>query len=119
MFNQAKIFLGRFLLVWFFCVLMNPNSFATPPAEIRLEYDVEQKVLKVDIDHISHNPHKHFIRKIEIYKNDEEPIIKRFAAQKSEGISVEVALEAKEQDKIRVKAVCNQAGTLEGTLIIK
>ena len=93
-------------------------SFATAPKQINLSYDKQKELLIIDIDHISHNVRKHYIRKIEIYKNNE--LIKEFfpPAQKPTGLSISTPLIAKEKDEIMVKAICKEAGSARQMLII-
>jgi len=92
--------------------------YARPPKEINLEYDKDKKVLLMDIKHISKNPRSHYIRKVIIYLNEEEVGLFRYRVQKAHGIKVELGLDTKEGDLIRVEAVCNKRGKLEADLLI-
>ncbi len=92
-------------------------SWARPPLSVDLLYDAKAKVLKVSIKHPSNNPRKHFIHRIYIYKNKEEPVKYFYNQQTSnEGLDAEIPLELKSKDTIRVKAFCIDAGQMETEL---
>lgn len=95
------------------------SGWATPPSSIELTYDPDKKNLHIEIAHVAHDPRRHHIRKVEVYLNDEKPIDLYFATQtKPSMLITDVALEAKAGDKIRVLAICNEAGRREETLIV-
>ncbi len=95
------------------------SAWATPPSSIELTYEPDKKNLHIEIAHAAHDPHKHHIRKVEVYLNDEKPIDLYFATQTTPAsLIIDLALQAKAGDKIRVLAICNEAGRLEETLIV-
>ena len=92
---------------------------ATPPSSIELTYELDKKNLHIQIAHAAHDPHKHHIRKVEVSLNDEKPIDLYFATQTTPAfLMIDLTLEAKAGDTIRVLAICNEAGRREETLII-
>ena len=102
-------------------VLLSPVRalWAHPPAAIKLEYDQKQKSLHIEVAHVSHDPRDHHIRKISVTRNDGKPVIRYFPTQtKPSSLIVEVPLEAKKNDTIKVLAVCNEGGQKEETLVV-
>lgn len=106
-----------FLTLCVFGILIS-GALATPPRAIHLDYDPAKKVLSFSIDHVSSNIDKHHIRRVEVYKNDQLIHEMTLTFQKPQGVIEELSLDAKAKDVIRVKAICNQAGYLEETLLI-
>ena len=92
-------------------------SYAIQPS-IKLDYNIDQKILHIDVGHVTTNVRDHFIRRIEVYKNDEEIVKMNFASQKVKGQIEDISLDAKEKDIIRVKAFCNESGPKEETLVV-
>lgn len=108
----AKILFGMIFLI-------APHVWANPPSGIDLDYDQEKKVLHIEVQHITKDPRKHYIRRLYIFKNEEEIEDFPFAKQTSTAELIQdVTLDLSPKDVIRVKAVCNQAGTKEETLVI-
>ena len=91
---------------------------AHPPSKIELSYDDKEQALTVDIAHVTSDVVKHHIRKITLYKNDQELESYYFVTQTPQGLIDKIPLEAKSGDKIRVKVVCKEAGYKEETLAI-
>jgi hypothetical protein len=88
---------------------------ATPASEIKFTYDFAKKILNVNVLHVSPNIQRHYIRRLEVYKND--TIIKtyNYPAQTSpQGLKQDVPLDLKPTDTVHVKAYCIQGGTKEG-----
>ena len=101
-----------------FSCLINPVG-ATPPSSIELTYDPQKKNLHIEIAHVAHDPRRHHIRKVEISINTEKPTDLYFPTQTTPSfLIIDFPLQAKEGDKIRVLAICNEAGRGEETLII-
>ena len=113
---KRKIFL---LVIFLSCMLTAHLTWARPPSSIDLTYDPKTEILHIDLKHPSSNPQQHHIRKILVYKNNEEPILFHYASQTSaEGTIQDVPLKAKPQDVIRGEAICSDAGCGDQTLII-
>jgi len=108
------------MVIFLFILFLQPFFlWAHPPTDMKLEYDQNEKNLHVEITHVAHDPREHHIRKVLIYQNDEKPIIRYFATQTRPSLLiVDVPLEAKEKDTVRVKAICNEGGQKEETLVV-
>ncbi|MFA5087825.1 MAG: hypothetical protein WC552_02185 [Candidatus Omnitrophota bacterium] len=92
---------------------------ATAPSQIFLDYDQDNKMLHVEVKHVSQSPRTHYIRKLVVYQNDQQIHTLHFSSQTSATAQVkDVPLEAGPGDNIRVLAVCSEAGRGEGTLVI-
>jgi len=118
-FRIMKRNLLNLLFVLSVFLLCNTTAWGHPASQIELKYDIEEQNLNIQLKHVSKNPRKHFIRRIFIYKNDEEVEVLRFVTQNSgKGLSVDVALDAQANDTIRIKTICNVAGRKEKTLVV-
>ena len=92
---------------------------ANSPTKIQLTYDKEKKLLHVVVKHVAHNMRKHYIRKINVSRNDEVPVPYHFAKQTSaDELIADVPLEAVANDVIKVKAICSEAGNAEESLVL-
>jgi len=95
------------------------SLWARPPSKIILEYDSDKEVLHVELRHVSTNVRDHFIRRLFIYVNDEKYKTISYVKQPHPTILKEdVELSVKEGDIVRVKAVCNETGKKEESLVI-
>jgi len=94
-------------------------SFAHSPVEMTLSYDLEEQKLHLKLMHTSKNLNKHYIRKISIQLNDQEPVLQYFQRQKAPAFfKDEVPFEAEDGDTITVKAYCKKGGTKENQIIV-
>ena len=112
--------LNRILItVILFFILTFASVEAHAPTSIELHYNLQQKVLSVEIKHQSPNPREHRIRKIRIYLNDDPPLELFLTHQTAPAYDKEeISLEAKEGDHIRVQAYCSQGGWQEAALVV-
>ena len=95
------------------------SAWAHPPYKMELNYDQEKKNLHIEITHITHDPREHHIRKVLITQNDNEPVIRYFATQTTPStLILDIPWEAKQNDVIRVKAICSEGGQKEETLVV-
>ena len=95
-------------------------AFAHPPKSVVLSYDSGAKILSIEIEHRTYDFTEHFIHRIVVQKNDEEPFVLRYNRQDSSSIfTKEVELDAERGDTIQVKAYCNEGGTRTETLVIE
>ena len=94
-------------------------AWATPPSSIDLNYDAEKGNLHIEIAHAAHDPHQHHIRKVEVSVNDQKATNLYFATQTTPAsLIIDLPLQAKGGDRIRVLAICSEAGRREETLIV-
>jgi len=106
-------------LIIFILFVFIGSAAANPPKEIKLTYDKSKKVLTVEIKHNTRDLTEHYIRKISVYKNTEEPNHFSFVSQPAAtGLTKEISVDLVPGDVVRVKAVCSEAGFKEETLIV-
>ena len=115
-----KLFRVITLVLFAITILWHASlCWSRPPSSIQLEYFKEEQILRIDVKHVSKNPRDHHIRKLIVFRNDEEVEKFLFVTQsKAYGFSKEIPLVAHTDDVIRVKATCSKAGRKEETLII-
>lgn len=101
-------------------LLLSTLVYAHPPAEIELDYNLAKQVLHVQMRHTTHDPREDYIRKIQIIKNENEPIVKRYNIQPNTlEFSEELEIEAEEGDRLTVKAFSREGGTAVNSIIVK
>ncbi len=108
----------RFVLIGIFLLMFGSRAWTTPPSQIELSYNKETEVLTIKVYHPSKSTRAHYIRRIFVYKNDEEIIKEGFPAQEAWGMTNEVKVPTRSGDQLRVKAVCVNAGSAEETILI-
>lgn len=92
---------------------------ATPPSAVHIEYNAGKKILHLEIKHISRNLNDHYIRRVNVTKNDNE--IKKFIYPRQSsppGFSEDIDLDAQSGDIIRVKVFCNRTGPKEEAFVV-
>lgn len=110
-----KLLLATFFLFSFFVATL----LAHPPTDLKISYDSDAGVLHISMTHVTSNIIKHHIRKIQVFKNDEVVLDETIAQQTSpNSMTKDVLVSAAAGDTIRVKAICSEAGIIEGTLVI-
>lgn len=98
---------------------MAGHAMAHSPSQITLSYDADKKNLHVEMQHVTKNPRKHFIRKLSIAKNGKEIDSRAYVQQTTAAMLIEdIPLEAVTGDVVRIEAICNEAGRKEATLVI-
>lgn len=106
-----------FILSVFICVPIT-LVYAHPASQVGVSYNKEEKVLNVEIKHVSSNPRDHYIRLVYVSKNGEEPEKHIFVTQNPQGLTMTVPMEAEGGDVIQVKTFCSKKGIKEATLTI-
>ena len=101
-------------------VFVSRLVFAHPPSDLKLSYDKDSQTLHIEMKHVASNTRtQDYIRKIQIYKNQEEPtdliIVKQTTPN---SVAKDVSLSAKGGDMIKVKAFSSQGGSAEETLVV-
>ena len=90
------------------------TAYSHPPSRIDITYDPKEEVLSLTIAHITRDLNDHFIRRIEVKKNKEEPQIFYLNRQeKFNEFTYDISLEAEPNDVIKVKANCSKGGMKE------
>ncbi len=123
-------------------------AYAHPPKDIKLDYDLQKKILHIEMSHVVSHMRKHHIRKILISINDDSPAgpaivqqatpygVSNDAPMKAEvndngsinltivkqttpyGFSEDIPIKAEIDDSIFVEALCSQGGAIEGSLVV-
>ena len=88
--------------------------------QIDLDYDIEEQILSVSIEHVSRDRREEYIRKVIIYRNggfllDEYYNIQRDPARFEEDYEIE----AREGDEITVEAFAAEGGKKSASIIVK
>lgn len=100
-------------------LLMAPAAGAHPPLDIALEYDHQDQVLRVNMQHIVHDMKDHYIRKTVITKNNGAPVEKSSRRQTTPtSFVLDVPLPAKTGEQITVEAFCSEGGSLAAVLVV-
>lgn len=118
---MKRLYLTKILPVIIFTLVSSLGTvFAHPPTDLKLEYNLDSQTLHVEMKHVVGNTNDaDHIRKIEIYKNQEDPITKYIVKQTTPAIEVDdIALTAKPGDVIRVVAFSSRGGSTEATLTV-
>lgn len=100
-------------------LLSCPVSFATPPADLQLSYDLDQGTLTAQGAHPTQDRFEHFIRRMVVTVNREEPQTFYFTRQNSAGeFKQTVSLPMKAGDKISVSVYCGKGGSKDANVTI-
>ncbi len=92
---------------------------AHPPAQLTLAYDKEKKILHVGMEHVSTSLREHHIRKLIVYKNDQEVESVNLVTQTTASTLVkDITVDAAGGDMLSVKALCSEGGSKEGSLTV-
>src|SRR5687767_6135178 len=93
---------------------------ARPPSQIELTYDKDKQSLHIVAKHLSESMREHYIRKVDVWKNDEDPIPHFFSSQTSAAeLITDIPLSAMPNDVIHVEAVCSKAGRTQQSLVVQ
>ena len=114
---KASIFC---MLLCFLAISFWPAAtYAHGPGDVTLNYDSESQILSVTISHSVSNPQKHYIKKITITKNGKPLETYEYKSQPDpSSFTYTYNVEAKEGDKLKVKAKCNYFGSKTKELVI-
>lgn len=112
--------LQRFILTFIMIGTFTAGpAWARPPSKINAQYDSKNHVLMLDIHHISRDNLNEYVKRVEIRKNDDSPIIKTPRQQINPNIQyLDVALKAEKGDVISIMAESSLGGELSTELEI-
>jgi len=104
------------ILLIMFCGI----TFAHPPSGINLDFDLEKKVVSVELSH-GVKSEDHYIYYVEVSLNGKVIIKQESSKQFDENVQKYMFLipELKENDKISITGKCNKFGSLKREFIIK
>lgn len=110
----------RIVLVFLFFVSFAFSANATPPRDLKLQYDPMNQNLNISMKHPTIEIREHYIRTIIVTLNDGEPKTYRFTFQKSasEFETVVPIGVLQSGDKVHVKAMCKLGGSAEADLVM-
>lgn len=92
---------------------------ATSPSDVQLSYLEQEDTLQVTITHNSYLPGSHYIKRVEIQKNSEKPMVQEYTGQPDKAtFTYRYKLSLKEGDRVEVKAICNLYGSRSASLVI-
>ena len=110
-----RIFLAIFML----CTFFSSAVLAHPPSDIKLSYNKESSVLNIQMRHVTRNVRKHFIWKIDIFRNGMEVDSIRFVKQASPTMhEANINVSAEGNDKISIEAFCYEAGIGNASIVV-
>ena len=110
----------EFVLGLFVCLFITSPILAHPPSDIKLSYDLKEKILRIEMRHPTIDARKDCIRKLEVRKNLEDPLVFRYNIQPNTmNFIEEVAIDAKEDDTLTIKAYSRDGGSATASLLVK
>lgn len=117
MMYKNRIFV--FILLAIFGISL--KTYSHPPTKIDMNFDNEEKILRVEVHHPVLLPRNHYIKKIEVYLNDDLTIVQDFKYQLTKKIQKAgyFIFEAQKGDVIKVKAICNKHGDKTVSLVVQ
>jgi hypothetical protein len=91
------------------CVIALPSAYATPPASIKLRYDLNSHILSVVIVHDNMDKSSHYIRIVEIKKNGTVVSVKAYDSQPQRLLfTYQYRIKAIEEDTFQAIVTCSQ-----------
>jgi desulfoferrodoxin (superoxide reductase-like protein) len=110
-----------FTIVLLSILLFSLKTFTHPPSKIDLDFDYEEMILRIEIHHPVLIVRNHYVKKIEVYLNDDLKIVQDFDRQltKKTQKAGYFIFEAKKGDIIKVKAICNKHGDKTASLVVQ
>jgi desulfoferrodoxin (superoxide reductase-like protein) len=102
-------------------LIVSLKGYSHAPTKIDLNFNNEDKILKVEVYHPVLSSGNHYIGKIEVYLNDNLIIVQEFKNQLTKKVQKAgyFIFEAKKDDVIKVKAFCNKHGDKTARLVVK
>ncbi len=93
---------------------------AHPPSSIDLQFDEEQQILTVIMNHSVNNSNKHYINKVSVKLNKQPIIEQKFTRQfdNKQQMAIYRIIDAKSGDTVEVTAFCNLSGKMKQEIIV-
>ncbi|GEM_PF-1257282 len=109
----------KFFTTLIFSFIYLAAAHAAPPSNLTLDYDLDSGTLTAQGSHPTQDRFEHYIRRMMVTKNQEEPQTFYFTRQNSAGeFKQTVSLKIKAGDKIHVQVYCSLGGSSEADLVI-
>ena len=113
---RLRIFL---LLLLVAAPIMPQTVHASPPRDLKLEYNVGTHTLNVKMKHPTIEAREHYIRTITVTVNGGEPQVFHYTFQKlAAEFEATIPLSLNSGDNVVVKATCRLGGSAEAELTI-
>lgn len=95
------------------------SASAHSPSDVQLSYLEQEQTLQVTITHNSYLPNSHYVKRVEIRKNSEKPLVQEYTNQPDRTTFVyRYKLPLKEGDRVEVIANCSLYGSRSARLVI-
>lgn len=108
------------LLIALAVMFVPPCACAHGPSQVMLSYAGDTGTLSVTIVHSVSNPATHFIKKVEISRNDRLEKTYEYDSQPDrERFTYTYPVEVKPGDRLSVKATCNYIGSKSASLTVE
>lgn len=102
------------LLLLIMLAMPTPPVFAHRPSGIDAVYDKDSNKLEITVSHIVSDRREHYIRKLSVFKNDDDPVIKFFTMQTlNYQHNYALDIDIKPGDRIKIEALCKKGGMTE------
>jgi len=112
---MKKIVLLSSLIVF----LSAAPAWSRPPGAVTLSYDLKKQSLHIEVEHTIDNRRKEYIYKVEIRVNNGAPIEQYERIQNDiHTYTADIAVKAKDGDRITVKAFAREGGSSSGELTV-
>lgn len=97
----------------------NLQAIAHSPTDLELSYDIKNGVLHIEMTHVTNDIREDGIRRLLIYKNDEEVSAMTIVKQTTpHSLIKDVSFAAVVGDTIRVRAISKRGGYADQSIII-
>ncbi|MEN6374061.1 MAG: hypothetical protein ABFD75_04650 [Smithella sp.] len=117
--------LRKFLAGWLllglpaFLLIFPLSASAHSPSDVQLAYNDKEQMLQVTITHGSYFPNSHYVKKVEIQKNSENPFVYEYDSQPNKDtFTYTYKLPLMDGDRVEVKASCNLFGSKSSSLTV-
>jgi hypothetical protein len=113
--NSRKLLITVIVMILGWQLIM-----AHPASDIEMNYDTENKVIKVTMTHVTKDQSEHFINKVVIQVNGKRRIEQTYPEQKDKQTqnALFLIIDLKSGDKIDITAHCNVFGKLKKSFTI-
>jgi desulfoferrodoxin (superoxide reductase-like protein) len=110
--ERIRSYVITIIVVIFALLAVCPMAYAHAPKEVSLVYNTGTQTLEVTIEHNSPSPTWHYIKKIEIKKNNASVLMNDYSSQPDKSKFVySYPLQAAKGDMLEATATCNIYGS--------
>ncbi len=100
-------------------IFSSVSVLAHSPSDMVLEYDFQEQKLNVTITHNTPTPNQHYIKKVEVWVNNDLKISQEYTSQPTlSTFTYQYNLSAEDVDVIKVTATCSISGDITEELIV-